>query len=109
MTFGARLKQLRGDKNMKQSELAKKLGVTAATISAYENGTRTPDINMASEIADLFDISVDNLLGKPSKHTIDLKHILTEEALNFDGKEMSDRNIKAIARVVQSFMEEMDD
>ena len=64
MTFGMRLKQLRTEKKMTQTELGKKLNVTKASVSGYENGTRNPDQESLVKIAEIFNVSTDYLLGK---------------------------------------------
>ncbi|MBC9788585.1 helix-turn-helix domain-containing protein [Carnobacterium maltaromaticum] len=64
MTFGMRLKQLRTENKMTQTELGEKLNVTKASISGYENGTRNPDQESLVKIAEIFNVSTDYLLGK---------------------------------------------
>ena len=64
MTFGMRLKQLRTENKMTQTELGKKLNVTKASVSGYENGTRNPDQESLVKIAEIFNVSTDYLLGK---------------------------------------------
>lgn len=59
-----RLKELRDQKRLNQQGLAIKLNVAQGTISAYEVGTRTPDIQMLIRFADFFDVSVDYLVGR---------------------------------------------
>ena len=43
------IKALRKSKSMTQKELAKALGISRATVSKYEAGLRTPDMDMRSE------------------------------------------------------------
>lgn len=57
------IKELRLAKNLTQSELAERIGITKATISAYENGTRFPSYDVLLKIARLFNVTVDYLLG----------------------------------------------
>lgn len=47
---------------MSQEQLAKKLNITHQTISNYENRTRICDIDMLINIADVFGITVDELV-----------------------------------------------
>lgn len=49
---------------MSQAELAEKLGVSQQTISKYERGTREPDNETLAKLAEIFDCSIDYLLGK---------------------------------------------
>ena len=71
MNLGEEIKKLRTSKKMTQSELAERIGVTKATISAYEGSTRLPSYEMLITIARLFHVSIDNLLGHSNKSAID--------------------------------------
>jgi transcriptional regulator with XRE-family HTH domain len=64
MEFHQRLIQLRKEKNIDRKQLAKLLNVSYATISKYETGVRMPDSDSMKKIADLFNVSIDYLLGK---------------------------------------------
>ena len=61
--FSEKLRSLRKDKSLSQEEVAEKLNVSRQTISKYELGDATPDLNKISEIAELFNVSFDYLLG----------------------------------------------
>lgn len=63
MFHGARLEELRKDNNMKQEDLAKLLGVSTATISAYERGEMLPKVGNLIKIAEILNISIDYLCG----------------------------------------------
>lgn len=61
--FSKRLKELRIEKELSQSELAKLLGVTKQNISDCENGKSETSFEMAIKIAKTFDVTVGQLLG----------------------------------------------
>ena len=61
--FGERLYELRTDKTLSRSELALKLNVSIRLISYWENGKRECSFDMLIQIANLFSVSVDYLLG----------------------------------------------
>ena len=63
-SFSKNLKILRLEKKLKQSELAEKLNVTQRKVSYWESGKIEPDINSLWEIADFFEISIDELVGR---------------------------------------------
>lgn len=65
--FSERLKQLRNSLNITQKEFAKKIGVTAAALSAYENNQKNPSLAVAKRIAENFHISIDWLCGFSEK------------------------------------------
>ena len=58
-----RLKQLRQDAGLTMKKLGAKLGVAESTVSLYESGKRTPDVETVKRIAEYFNVSVDYLLG----------------------------------------------
>ncbi len=60
--LGDKIKLYRENKNMTQSEVADILGVKAATISKYEAGTLEPNIESLKKLADLFEVSIDELI-----------------------------------------------
>lgn len=64
MKFNERLKQLRLEKEWLQKDLAKKIGVGRTTITRYETGEISPDIDKLIELSNIFDCSLDYLLGK---------------------------------------------
>lgn len=67
--FKDKLKQLRIERNLTQAEIAKTIGVSAATIGNYEQGTREPRNNeMWQKLADYFSVSVDYLMDKETKY-----------------------------------------
>ena len=67
MNIGQNILQLRKQKNIKQEELAAELGVTAAAVSKWENGYTLPDILMLCALADFFEVTTDELLGRTIK------------------------------------------
>lgn len=67
MNFGKTILELRRKKNITQDEMAAELGVTAAAISKWENGYTLPDILMLCALADFFEVSTDELLGRNPK------------------------------------------
>ena len=58
-----RLKELREKRRLNQEGLALKLSVSQSTISAYEIGERTPDLETLIAIANFFNVSLDYLVG----------------------------------------------
>lgn len=68
-----RIKQLRKEKNITASQLAKHINVADSTMSLYENGKREPPFEILKNIADFFNVSIDYLLGadtSASKHGV---------------------------------------
>lgn len=61
--FSYRLTVLLDENNMKQTELAKKVGISNVTICRYLTAERLPRLDVVIKIASLFNVSVDYLLG----------------------------------------------
>ena len=62
VSFGTRLKQLRTQAGLTQSQLAEKIGITKSVISYYELSDRAPSAEMLIKIAKAFHVSTDYLL-----------------------------------------------
>ncbi len=58
------LKQLREERGITQTELARQLGVVRSTICFYESEQHSPTPEMLIKLADFFNVSVDYLLGR---------------------------------------------
>lgn len=76
MEFGNKLLELRKSKGFSQEQLAEKLNVTRQTISNWELGQTIPDINQAKKIANIFCISLDELVDN------DIQDILVQKISN---------------------------
>lgn len=63
VNFGEKIKQLREEKGMTQQSLADKLYVTRQAVSRWEHGARYPDLLTAKKIAQVLDVSIDELLS----------------------------------------------
>lgn len=63
-TIGDRIKFHRKRLGMTQEQLAERMGVSAQAVSKWENNLSCPDISVLPELAAIFGISVDELLGK---------------------------------------------
>lgn len=57
------LKNLRKAKDLTQSDVAKKIGVGRTTYTEYERGTNQPPIDKLIMLADIFECSVDDIIG----------------------------------------------
>ena len=61
-----RIKDLREDRDLRQSDLANATGIDQRTISNYETGKTSPDAYALIKLADFFDVSIDYLVGRTS-------------------------------------------
>lgn len=71
-TFGERLKALRKEKNLKQSELGELFDLSPSAIGSYERDLREPAYHHLTAFADYFNTSVDFLLCRTDERlTVD--------------------------------------
>lgn len=63
-----RLKILRNELGLKQKDVARKIGINEREYGHYETGYRNPKIGTLIKIADLFDVSVDYLIGRSDEN-----------------------------------------
>lgn len=61
--FGEKILKLRKEKNWTQEEMAAKLNVSAQAVSKWETNVSYPDITLLPKIAEIFNTSIDDLLG----------------------------------------------
>ena len=80
--FGMRLQQLRMGRNLSQAALGKKLNRSKSVICAYENNLRIPPLEVLTDIAVIFNVSLDYLVG------IDKKEMVSVEGLTDGQKEI---------------------
>ena len=78
MTFGAELRGLLAERNIRQKEFAQLLHISPSTLNSYITDSRMPDHKLIKAIAELLDVTTDYLL--------DFRHAdrpVTENELNF--------------------------
>ncbi len=76
----ANLKELRQKRGYSQKALADKLGITQQAIYKYENLSVEPDIQTLIAIADIFNVSVDYLIGREGERIVSQITITADEA-----------------------------
>ena len=66
-TLGRMISSLRKEKGMTQLELAEKMGVTDKAVSKWERDLSFPDINSIPKLAEVFEVSIDELMQVKSE------------------------------------------
>ena len=88
MDLGNNIKSLRIKKKMTQEELAELLGTTSKSVSRWEQSLTYPDISLLPLIANIFEVTVDELLGvesiKQDEYVKELKKQADKYAMNND-------------------------
>lgn len=99
--FGERLRKLRSQKKLSQKEFGKIFSLAESTISGYENGSRTPDIELIAKFADFFGVSIDYLYGRTDNphETIDSKEGRNLFFFDMDG--LTEQEIEEIKKHIE--------
>ena len=82
-----KIKQLRIQRGLSQIDLARQLGVSKSVVSAYENSVHLPPYDVLIQLARIFGVSTDYLLG-----------VAGNRSINADG--LTDAQIQAITMIV---------
>lgn len=91
MLLGKRIKELRLEKGLTQQELGDLLNVTKVTIHCYENEKRTPPIDALQELANIFNVDINYLLGSD-------KYVIAETSEEY-GIKMANEEIEFIKAI----------
>ena len=82
--LGNRITDLLEARKMTQRDLARKVGISDATMSRYINNERTPDVVICNNIAKVLGVTVDFLLGKENNPYIMLIGIILHNRKNLN-------------------------
>ena len=82
VNFGEKIKALRTAAGMTQTELARRLSITKSVVCYYENQERTPSPDVLIQLAYIFHVTTDYLLGIDHRKMIDVSD-LTDSDLQF--------------------------
>lgn len=102
---GERIRKLRKDAGLRQSELAAKIGVSTSAVGMYENNRRVPPREILLRLCDLFHVTTDYLLdtrtrSMPSDLEEELdalkQKLLYQEGLLFHGKPVSPEDLEKV-------------
>lgn len=123
MKTGEKIRYLRTKNNITSKQLGKILDISESSISLYENGKRTPNIELIVKVADLFNVSTDFLLGvtdNPQKafqndSETDFSEILeniiaflnSQNYIIFDGKGVEGKMILILKKNLNHVLENM--
>ncbi len=105
--FSKNLKYLRNKKNIDQRVMAEDLGIAQSTLSCWENGLRSPDLDMIAKISKYLDIHEDFITKDLSSGTTDL---FDEVELLFDKNKdiLSDEDKEYIKFIIEKRKKEID-
>ena len=101
--IGQRIRDLRKQKRMSQTELAKSAGVSQTTVTAWETGKAEPSSSAVARLADIFNVTTDYLLGRPNKQETkkdDVEQSDDDVIMTWRGKPLSDEDRELIRRIM---------
>lgn len=118
--IGQRLKNLREQFNYSQEQLAKKLSLSASAIRAYEKNQRQPSHETLKEIAKIFNVSTDYLLGNdinPNDENKELLETISTDLSNPINKILykktselkNERDKKIVLNIIEGLMKGVDE
>lgn len=64
-----RIRELREDRDLRQTDVSQATGIDQRTLSNYETGKTNPDSYAIIKLADYFGVSTDYLLGRDDEHS----------------------------------------
>jgi transcriptional regulator with XRE-family HTH domain len=117
MNIGSRISQLRDSRGWTQEELSQALGISRAALSHYEKNRREPDSETLTKMADVFNVSLDYLVGRTEHPHMVLdedvgafvdrlelsdEEILSKFALTVDGRQLSPEEARRFIAFVRA-------
>lgn len=109
MNMGSKIRDLRKEKRLSQTELGKLIHVSQQTVTAWENNKAEPTSSAVVQLAEVFNVTTDYLLGRPEKADdyqvdLDLERAL-DNAHSFSGKPLSEHDRKVAKNVLRGLFE----
>lgn len=77
--FGLRIRDLRENYKLSQEELGRRVGRSKSVISSYENNLKIPPLEILTNIAVVFNVSLDYLVGIDKEEMVSIKGISEEQ------------------------------
>lgn len=102
--LGLRIKELRKEKGLRQSELATTLHVSQQAVGSWETGRTVPGADTLNVLADYFNVTTDYLLGRPEKKDDDTKtaDIKDDDVIfTYEGRQIPKEDLELIRRIMR--------
>ncbi|CAM3093686.1 helix-turn-helix domain-containing protein [Limosilactobacillus mucosae] len=106
--IGDRIRDLRNQKRLSQTDLAKIINVSQQTVTKWETGKSEPSSSAINRLADYFDVSSDYLLGRKTpkpKMTVDEA---MDTIMSADGKEPTEHDRKIMESIIKAYLDNRD-
>lgn len=95
--IGKRILNLRKDRNMTQVDLADQLGISYQAVSSWERGNSMPDIAKIPELAELFQVSIDELIGSSKVVNV----VLNSDAEQWKDERFAEEEIEEVIPILK--------
>lgn len=108
MTFGERITRLRKQRKWTQEDVAKKLNISRSAYAGYETNRRVPEYATLEKLADLFEISIDYLVGRDEdrRYEVFLRAIKEKyPGVNIDDPEIQKKLMKVVDLVLEDYQQ----
>ena len=108
-TFGDHLKDIRSGKGISQGQLADMIGIHSTHISRYERNQTNPSVDVVKKLADVLEVSTDDLVYGPDQEKAKTK-IGDSELLSMFAKaqQLNDPDKDAIKAMLKAFLFQKD-
>lgn len=83
--LGSKIRELRTKYNLTQAELANQIGISKATVTAYEGDLRQPSYDVLIKLANVFKVSIDSLVLNRSESILDVSDLGPEQINEVQG------------------------
>lgn len=104
MEFSERLKTLRKEAGLTQVDVAEKLGISQPAYASWERGVKKPTQENLVKIAQIFNVSIDYLVGNSEEKLDELDNI--ELLFRMNSKGLTEEEKKIFKKELIEFMEE---
>ena len=100
MSTGSTIHDLRKEKRVSQTELAKMVHVSQATVTAWETGKAEPSSSALNSLANYFNVSSDYLLGRTNERNPESGDFF--DVMSFDGQPLDEHDKKLLADIYRT-------
>jgi transcriptional regulator with XRE-family HTH domain len=104
--YGERLRLLRKANRLTMEEVGRRLGIAKSSYYGYENESRTPPLEKLQQLANMYDVSSDYILGltedpDPKQDRRDVEEFLKKEKLHWNGRPLSEEELEPIRQLLE--------
>ena len=111
-SFGQRFARLRKSKGYTQEQIAERVNISYQAVSKWENDISSPDISILGELANILDVTIDELLGRVDPHKVELVEEAQRKELKnmllkiiVDSRDGDKVNIKLPMLIIKTFLD----